>query len=69
MIISIHTLQDVLVALVTTVGIAAIVSMAFIAAGAVFKRDQARMAEAGRPVAAPAQHPTQINEARELALR
>jgi hypothetical protein len=69
MIISIHTLQDVLIALLTTVGIAVAVSIAFMAAGAVFKRDQARVARARRPVAVPAQHPTQTDEARELVLR
>lgn len=44
--ISIQTLKDVLVALVTTVGLAVAVSIAIMAAGAVFKRDQARVAKA-----------------------
>jgi hypothetical protein len=66
--ISIQTLHDVLIALVTTVGIAAAISIAFIAAGAVFERDLARGGKASRPVAAPAQHPTQTDEASELVL-
>jgi hypothetical protein len=69
MIISIQTLQDALVALVTTVGIAVAVSIAFMAAGAVFQRDQARVAKARRPAAAPTQHPTQTDDSRELVLR
>jgi hypothetical protein len=47
--ISIQTLQDVLVALATTVGVAAAISLAFMAAGALFDRDQARVAKAQRP--------------------
>jgi MFS superfamily sulfate permease-like transporter len=66
--ISIQTLQDVLVALVTTVGLAVAVSIAIMAAGAVFKRDQARVAKARRPVAGPAQHPMQTDEAHEPVL-
>ena len=69
MIISIHTLQDVLVALVTTVGLAATVSIAFIAASAIFERDQARITKARRSVAAQAQRPAQTNEARDFVLR
>jgi hypothetical protein len=65
---SIQTLQDVLVALATTVGIAVAVSMAFMAAGAIFTRDQAR-AKARRAVAVPVQHPTHTDEARALVLR
>ena len=66
--ISIQTQYDVLVALVTIVGIAAAVSIAFVTAGAVFERDLARGGKASRPVAAPAQHPTQTDEASELVL-
>jgi hypothetical protein len=69
MTISIQTLQDVLVALVTTVGLAVAVSIAIMAAGGVFKRDQARAARARRPVAGPAQHPAQTDEAHEPVLR
>jgi hypothetical protein len=65
MTISIQTLQDVLIALITTVGIAVAVSIAFVAAGALFERDQARVAKARRPVTGPAQ----TDEARELVLR
>jgi hypothetical protein len=69
MITSIQTLQYALVALVITVGIAAAVSIAFMAASAAFRRDQARVAKAGRPAAVPTQHPTQTDEAGELVLR
>ena len=69
MTISIQTLQDALVALVTTVGLAMAVSIAITAAGAVFKRDQTRAAKARRPVAGPAQPPTQTDEDHELVLR
>jgi MFS superfamily sulfate permease-like transporter len=69
MTISIQTLQDVLVALVTIVGLTVAVSIAIMAAGAIFKRDQARAAAARRPVASPAQHPTQTDEAHEPVLR
>lgn len=63
-------LGDVLVAIVTTVGIAVAVSLAFVAAGAVFERGQERTAKAGRRRGAtPAQYPTQPDEAGELLLR
>jgi hypothetical protein len=64
-----QTLQGVLVALVITVGIAVAISTAFMAAGAVFKRDQARVAKARRAGAGPAQHPAHTDQARDLALR
>jgi hypothetical protein len=69
MTISIQTLHDVLIALVTTVGIAVAFSLAFMAASAIFERDQARAGKARRAVAVPTQHPTQTDEARELVLR
>jgi hypothetical protein len=62
-----QTLQDALVAIITTVGIAVAVSLAIVAAGAVFERDQAHKAR--RPGAVPAQHPTQTDDARDLVLR
>jgi hypothetical protein len=68
--ISMQTLSDVLVAIVTTVGIAVAVSIAFVAAGALFERGQARTAKARRrPGAVLAQHPTQSDDAGELLLR
>jgi hypothetical protein len=69
MTISIHTLQDVLIALIATIGIAVAVSLAFMAVGALFERDRARAAKGSRPAAVPAQHPTQTDETRELVLR
>lgn len=62
-----QTLYGVLAALVTTVGIAAAISIAIFAAGAIFKRDQARVARAGRSGAVPAQQPAQTNQARDLS--
>jgi hypothetical protein len=67
--VSMQTLHDALVAIVTTVGIAVAVSLAFVAAGAIFQRDRARQAEARRPGTVPAQHPTQTDDARDLVLR
>jgi|HubBroStandDraft_5_1064220.scaffolds.fasta_scaffold358080_1 hypothetical protein len=66
--ISIQNLNDVIVALVTVVGIAVVISGALIAASAFFQRGKART---GQPVAAtvPAQQPTQLDDARELVLR
>ncbi len=69
MTISIQTLHDVLVALVAIVGIAVAVSLAFMAAGALFGRDLARGPKASRPVAAPTQHRTQTDDASEFVLR
>jgi len=69
MTISMQTLHDVLVAIVTTVGIAVAVSIAFVAAGAVFERGQKRTAKPRHPGAVSAQHPTQTDEVRELLLR
>jgi hypothetical protein len=70
MTISMQSLTDALVAIAITVGIAVAVSLAFVAAGAVFERGQARTAKASRrPTSGPAQHPTQSDEAGELVLR
>jgi hypothetical protein len=66
---SIQTLQDVLIAILTTVGIAVAVSIAFIAAGAFFERDKVRLAKAPRPGGGPAQDPARADDARELVLR
>jgi len=67
--ISIQTLNDTLIALITTVGIAVALSLAFLAAGAFAQRRRTHGRSAVHPVAAPAQHPTQTADARELVLR
>ena len=65
--ISTQILQGVLIALAAVVGIAVVVSVAFMAAGALFERDQAPVASSRRPAAAPALQPTRID--RELVRR
>ncbi|MFY9889490.1 MAG: hypothetical protein WAK71_14350, partial [Streptosporangiaceae bacterium] len=60
-------LQGVLLALAAVVGIAVVVSVAFMAAGALFERDQAPAASSRRPAAAPALQPTRTD--RELVRR
>jgi hypothetical protein len=64
---TVSDLNDVIIALVTTIGIAAAVSLAFALAGRFFERSKA---QAGKPirVAAPAQYETQSDD-RELVLR
>lgn len=69
MTISIQTLHDVLIAIVTTVGIAVALSIAFAAAGALYQRDKARVARAPRPGGGLAHDRTHNDEARELVLR
>ena len=71
MTISMQPLTDALIALITTVGIAIAVSIAFVAVGALAQRGkaQARKLAHVRPTTAPAQHPTQSDNARELVLR
>jgi hypothetical protein len=66
--IDIQSLNDAIIAIVTTVGIAFAVAVAFTMMGAVFGRDKARAAQPVR-AAVPAQHPTQTDDARELVLR
>jgi hypothetical protein len=65
--ISTQVLQGVLIALAAIVGIAVVVSVAFIAAGALFERDQAAVARSRRPAAGPALQPTRTD--RELVRR
>jgi hypothetical protein len=61
------SITDAIIAVLTTVGIAVAVSLAFVLAGAFFKRSTARH---GQPtVSIPAQHPTQTDDTRELVLR
>ena len=67
--ISIQTLNDTIIALIATVGIAVALSMAFLAAGAFAQRGRAHARAARRAVAAAAQHPTQTDDVRELVLR
>jgi ABC-type arginine transport system permease subunit len=58
-----------LYAVVVTVGIAVVVSIAFIALGSFGARGKANAQKVVRAVAAPAQHPTQTDEVRELVLQ
>jgi hypothetical protein len=67
--ISIQTLNDTLIALITTVGVAFALSLAFLAASAFARRGRTHARAAVRAVAAPAQHPTQTDDARELVLQ
>lgn len=71
MTINMPALHDALVAIITTVGIAVAVSLAIIAVGAFVERGKARAGTLARShsVVAPAQHPTQTDDARELVLR
>jgi len=66
--IDLQSLNDAIIAIVSTVGIAVAVSLAFVAAGAFFERSKARAAQPVR-AAVPLQHPTQTDDARELVLR
>jgi hypothetical protein len=65
--ISTHTLLDIVVAIVTTVGIAGAVTLALMAAGTLYQR--AERAAAPRRGAVSAPHPTQTDAGRELVLR
>jgi hypothetical protein len=68
MTIDMQSLNDAIMAIVTTVGIAVTVSLAFVLAGAFFERSKARAGQAIR-AAVPAQYATQTDDARELVLR
>jgi hypothetical protein len=67
--INFQTLNDTIIALITTVGIAVALSLAFVAASAFARRSRTHARAAVRAVAAPAQHPTQTDDTRELVLR
>jgi hypothetical protein len=71
MTINMPALHDAIVAIITTVGVAVAVSIAFVAIGAFVERGKARAGKLVRShaVAVPAQHPTQADDARELVLR
>jgi len=68
MTISIQTLNDTLVALVVTVGVAVALSLAFVAVSAFIQRGRARVGHAVHS-SAPAQQATQTDQARDLVLR
>ncbi len=67
--ISIQSLNDTIIALVTIVGIAAALSLAFVAAGAFLERGRKNDRRTTGQVNAPVQHPTQTDDVRELVLR
>ena len=69
MTINMQTLNDAIIALITTVGIAVALSLAFVAAGAFFERSRKQAGRAVRIAHAPAQHPVQTDDVRELVLR
>jgi hypothetical protein len=69
MTINMQTLNDAIVALITTVGIAVALSLAFVAAGTFFERSRKHASRAVRADQTPAQHPIQTDDARELVLR
>jgi hypothetical protein len=69
--INMPALHDAIVAILTTVGIAVAVSLALVAIGAFVERGKARTGTLTRShsVVAPAQHPTQTDDTRELVSR
>jgi hypothetical protein len=71
MTITMQSLHDAIVAIITTVGIAVALSIAFVAVGAFAQRGktQTRKGAHARPAAVPAQHPTQTDSAGDLVLR
>jgi hypothetical protein len=62
------SLNDAIIAVLITVGVAVAVSIALMLAGALFERSTGRGRHAVRD-AAPAQQPTQTDDLRELVLR
>jgi hypothetical protein len=67
--IPMQSVNDAIIALVTTVGIAVALSLAIVAAGASFERSRKQTRKAARSGHVPAQHPVQSDDARELVLR
>jgi len=67
--ISTHTMLDIVVGIVTTVGIAVAVSLALVAAGTLYQRAQMRGAtpRPGDGLSAP--QPTRTDAGRDLVLR
>ena len=68
MTITMQSFQDALIAVFVTIGIAAALAVAFMTVGAFVERGKTRASRAIHAVA-PAQHPTQTDDARELVLR
>jgi hypothetical protein len=69
MTINIQTVQDAIVAVFVTVGIAVALSIAFAAAAGLYERSKTQARKAVGAHVVPAQHPTQTDDARELVLR
>jgi hypothetical protein len=70
MIISFQTVQDTLYALITVVGIAVVFALALVAVAGLDQRSRTRNTRVGTPAAPKiAQHATQTDDARQLALR
>jgi hypothetical protein len=67
MTISMQSLQDALIAVFVTIGIGVALTVAFTTVGAFVERGKTRASRAIH-AAAPAQHPTQTDDARELVL-
>jgi hypothetical protein len=65
---STQTLYDVIFAVVFMVGIAAVMALAYTAAGAMFARADVRAAKSGSGIGAAAQ-PSEAEQARELVRR
>jgi uncharacterized membrane protein HdeD (DUF308 family) len=66
--INFQTVHDALVALITVVGIAVVLSGALVAASAIGQRGKKRGAHQGQLATVPVQHPTASDD-RELVLR
>jgi hypothetical protein len=67
--ITMQSLNDTIIALITTVGIAVALSLALVAAGAFFERSRKQSRQSARVRHTPVQHPTQTDDTRELVLR
>ncbi len=69
MTINMQSVNDAIVAIIATVGIAVALSIAFAAAGAFAARGKNQARKVAHAAVAPALHPTQTDNARELVLR
>jgi hypothetical protein len=67
--INIQTLNDTIIALITVLGVAVALSLAFVAAGAFFERSRKHVGRSVHTEQGPALHPTQTDDTRELVLR
>jgi hypothetical protein len=63
-----NSLNDAIIAVLTTVGVAVVITIALMLAGAFYERSTGRGRRAVRG-AVPSQQPTQTDDARELVLR